>query len=461
MVLDSYPHQLPMRDHVFISYAVEQAPLAEWLARRLASLGYAVWMDRLKLLGGEPWPEDIQQAIRERTICMLALLSKASQAKRNPTGEWLVALAVGKQLSRPDFLIPLKVEEMDAAEITFAFQTINYIPFTNGWAAGLAAVVKKLESIDVPRSLDRGPELASIFYNVDDLVRQEPEVLRSNALLIKRVPAGLHRFDFISSLSNSMSRETSRVWPHYWVSTHRAYSFQHPPREIESRFHARHVGSASWRHVGERDVDGVQPRHMVAALIRRSIEGHLASKQMAWDDARRHWYFPSGLLEGDWLRFTHPDLTRGRLLAVGTVTLRSRGRPRPLRHHLSPSLDLLRDAHDPYLIVLRLRVHITESDGRAVDERSQRTARKKLCKRWWNYDWLSRVLGVCEFLSTSPGEISIGSLPEEAIVIDGVPLAFHSPLRLDETRADPIDPESIIERDDLDEDEDAEVEVGA
>ena len=41
------------RDHIFISYATEQSALCDWIARRLAACGYAVWCDRQKLLGGE------------------------------------------------------------------------------------------------------------------------------------------------------------------------------------------------------------------------------------------------------------------------------------------------------------------------------------------------------------------------------------------------------------------------
>ena len=39
------------RDHIFISYAWENVALAEWLARKLLAAGYAVWIDRFKLLG--------------------------------------------------------------------------------------------------------------------------------------------------------------------------------------------------------------------------------------------------------------------------------------------------------------------------------------------------------------------------------------------------------------------------
>ena len=86
------------RDHIFISYATEQSALCDWLARRLAAEGYAIWCDRQKLLGGENWPNDIDVAINERTFRMLALLSRASMNKPNPQGEWLKGIAIGKKL---------------------------------------------------------------------------------------------------------------------------------------------------------------------------------------------------------------------------------------------------------------------------------------------------------------------------------------------------------------------------
>src|SRR5258705_12055302 len=98
--------------HLFISYAIEDAALADWLARKLANQGYAVWLDRLKMLGGEPWPQDIDVAIKERTFRMLALLSTHSIKKPNPSKERTLALSISKTREIPDFLIPLKVDSV-------------------------------------------------------------------------------------------------------------------------------------------------------------------------------------------------------------------------------------------------------------------------------------------------------------------------------------------------------------
>src|SRR6266550_8359455 len=96
--------------HLFISYASEDVALAAWLSRKLAALGYAVWFDQIKMLGGEPWPQTIDDAIKTRTFRMLALISAASLRKPKPTGERVLAQKIADQRSIPDFLIPLKVD---------------------------------------------------------------------------------------------------------------------------------------------------------------------------------------------------------------------------------------------------------------------------------------------------------------------------------------------------------------
>jgi len=60
------------RDHLFISYAWEDANLAEWLSLKLISQGYKVWCDQIKLLGGESYPSDIDNAIKNNTFRVLA-----------------------------------------------------------------------------------------------------------------------------------------------------------------------------------------------------------------------------------------------------------------------------------------------------------------------------------------------------------------------------------------------------
>jgi hypothetical protein len=83
--------------------------LAEWLTLKLTAAGFRVWCDRFKMLGGERWPEDIDDAIKTQTLRMLHLLSKYSLHKENPSKERQLGLTLSKE-HKEDFLIPLNVD---------------------------------------------------------------------------------------------------------------------------------------------------------------------------------------------------------------------------------------------------------------------------------------------------------------------------------------------------------------
>src|SRR5688572_19909811 len=97
-----------VRDHLFVSYATEDGEFAEWLALRLTTEGYRVWCDRIRLLGGESYPRDIDSAIRDRTFRFLAVLSPYSLHKPNPLKERTLALNLGTQRGE-QFLLPLNL----------------------------------------------------------------------------------------------------------------------------------------------------------------------------------------------------------------------------------------------------------------------------------------------------------------------------------------------------------------
>jgi TIR domain-containing protein len=149
-----------MRDHLFVSYAWEDGALAEWLVRKLTALGYRVWCDRFKVLGGDRWPRDIDGAIKQRTFRMLALLSRHSLEKANPAKERMLGLALGRDRGE-SFLIPLNVDGLAPTDLGWELSDLNYIAFEN-WAAGLDALLTTLEKTDAPRPLIReGPAIAA------------------------------------------------------------------------------------------------------------------------------------------------------------------------------------------------------------------------------------------------------------------------------------------------------------
>jgi hypothetical protein len=258
------------RDHVFISYATEDALLADWLARKLGAMGYAVWYDRMKLLGGEPWPKDIDQAIKTRTFRMLGLLSRASIMKDNPSRERTTAQNVGRKLGIEDFLITLNVDGLAPTEIPWTLSEINYIPFSRSWAEGLAGVAKKLKSLNAPRVLPDGPALAIESYDSTRFIRREPERLCSNCLTIRQLPQVINRFTVASEFFNEETASLRGRWAYRRVSSDTLLAFHRPPEDIQKKFRIESAGGACWQCVPS--LDKIDSRDLVVSLIHASIE---------------------------------------------------------------------------------------------------------------------------------------------------------------------------------------------
>jgi len=73
------------RDTIFISHATpEDNEFTIWLASRLELLGYNVWIDKIKLIGGETFWKEIDQSIRNTTIKFLLVYSKNICYNQNP-----------------------------------------------------------------------------------------------------------------------------------------------------------------------------------------------------------------------------------------------------------------------------------------------------------------------------------------------------------------------------------------
>ena len=67
---------------VFVSHEnPEENEFARWLTLQLANEGYPVWCDVTKLLGGEKFWENIQDAIAKRTAKFVFALTYVSKKK--------------------------------------------------------------------------------------------------------------------------------------------------------------------------------------------------------------------------------------------------------------------------------------------------------------------------------------------------------------------------------------------
>lgn len=220
---ESYPGPEDRRDHLFISYASEDYELAEWLTLRLTAEGYKVWCDRIKLLGGESYPRDIDKAIKERTFRLLPLLSQHSIRKPNPLKERTLALNIGRERNI-DFLIPLNVDGLSPTQLDWMTSDLTFIPFHENWAGGFAQLLKKLESIEAARPRADGRGAVCQWFASNNGVLEKPERIWTNLVEIRELPRALLKFTGPSGRLDPWPD----AWPHYRQDSAVAWAFEPP-----------------------------------------------------------------------------------------------------------------------------------------------------------------------------------------------------------------------------------------
>jgi hypothetical protein len=103
---------------VFISYASQDAPVAQRVRDALDAAGIEVWLDRRKLAGGDDFDQQIKRNIR---ACSLFVPIISAQTQARPEGyfrlEW--SLAAERSLAIADtvpFILPVVIDPLDEAD---------------------------------------------------------------------------------------------------------------------------------------------------------------------------------------------------------------------------------------------------------------------------------------------------------------------------------------------------------
>ncbi len=429
--------------HLFISYAVEDATLARWLARKLAARGHPVWFDQMKLLGGEQWPQTIDDAIKHRTFRMLALISEHSLRKQKPTGERTLAQRIAEQRKIPDFLIPLRV---DGSELDWLTTTVSYISFTRGWADGWRALLKKLDSIATPRSLaNAAPLAASSFPRGEDLVNDTGEQLFTNIIRVKSFPNILRVFRVAGSVESEDWKKLESTWAFYEIAKDALVALIPPPPEFADRIKATPeqllwTECELFRNVRARDIAASL---IMKALARRLTKGGCLEHPNP--KLRETFFLPETFVESGKLSFTGFRGKKTWLLIRGRVTFRRAAGVREVNfHHFAFRLRLARGVGKAFHVQLTPTLVFFDEKGNPILDKSVGSRRRRMTKMWYNDKWLTRLMAAEQLLTGLP------PAGEDDLVLEPGLVSLASPRGLNEAILEPVEKkeESIEETQD-------------
>lgn len=405
------------KDHLFVSYAWEDGALAEWLTLKLTAAGYLVWCDRFKILGGDRWPEKIDEAIKTRTHRMIHLLSSHSLHKPNPSAERQLALNIGKAWGQP-FLIPLNVDGVPETEIPWQLTDIAYIDFSK-WGRGLLQLLETLErgKVPRPRQIDGKWVAAATCLPLNVTSEDLSDRLESNCLPFIHIPEVVKRFVLSRSLSKQEQGSLRRSFAFYPISDTELLSFHAPPAETLSVVGVRDAGGAMWRCVSS--INGIAPGDIISTLLLANLSVRCYAKGLCYDEDSKVFYFPRGLIEKDRIVYMGYRGRKTRIGYVGTRTLPNE----VLWHHLAFRFRIRRGILDDPVAQLCLRLHMYDANGVKVEGKQIGGKRKKVTKSWWNHEWLSRQMAIRAFLSDGTNEIMEGgTTPDTKVVLSSIPL---------------------------------------
>jgi hypothetical protein len=387
------------RTHLFISYASEDTALAQWLARKLAARGHPVWFDQMKLLGGEPWPQTIDDAIKRRTFRMLALISEHSLRKAKPTGERTLAQRIAEQENIPDFLIPLKV---DRSELDWLITPVSYIAFTHGWADGWRALLKKLDSLSAPRSLENAaPLAASSFPRGEDLINSMGERLLTNIVRVKSFPNILRVFRVARTIESEDWKKLETTWAFYEITKDALLALIPPPSEFADSIKPT-AEQLLWAECEL--FRNVRARDIAASLIMKALSRRLTKAgclQHPNPRLKETFFLPDAFIKGGKLSFNGFRGKKTWLLIRGRVTFRRAGGVREVNfHHFAFRLRLARGLDKAFYVQLTPTLVFFDEKGNAIVDKSVGSRRRRMTKMWYNDKWLNRVMAA-EYVLTS------------------------------------------------------------
>lgn len=443
------------REALFISHAnPEDNAFALWLGAKLAAMGYEVWADVMHLHGGVDWSRELEHALREKAIKMLAVCTPAAVDKDGVRNEIEIASQLARQLNDPEFIIPLRLRPYESP---FRIARAQYVDFSKSWAAGLAELVELLSTTyNIPKKPRRAlePWLAAQSHGATRLI-QRRERLTSNWLRLQSAPSAILYCEPPSGFPLTKFQErTLHRWPVVPFGAG-VLTFAEPeagllgpdmPAKAVADLPVREFLKNGWNRLG---IQGYEGRRLFADLGNQAFEAFLHHRGLTsfeGANGRCAWWgnirtAPLTQVQFNW------EHQKGRRQILGESEKRDvfwhyavvgNMRTAPIRH-----------------MRISARLIFSENGMDAIaDSRKMHKLRRSFAKGWRNARWRDMLLAFLWWLADGAAELALPVSGKQKLILTLPPLSFASAVTVVHAGEEPPDEDDPdIEIDDWDEEE--------
>ena len=430
------------RNLLFVSHAnPEDNHFAQWISLQLAKEGYRVWCDLTRLLGGEDFWFDIEEAIRSQAGKLIYVLSRSSNVKAGPLKELHLGQSVARTHDLRDFVIPLLVDDLPHSDINIRLAPINAINFGEGWAQGLRSLVQKLDRDCVPKDERFSPESVAVWWRTareaDHKVVRITEEYLSNWFAIRQLPQSIYFHTTTRTLDPSLTSSTSlypvRRHGRHLISFASADDLLGSIRIGAPIFDSQMVSTPQFLNGIRRPtmIGGRESHNIIVALLRQGWDQLIESRGMSKFYLGKRYivgFLKDGHINGN--RVSIPKEFGGSRNR-GIVGYRSRRDSEGVTWQRFWHFAIgCRPTVRPY-VGYKLIPHVLFSDdGEKIwaDSNRQHRARRSESRNWWNAEWRDRTLGMVHWLAEGNPYIKIPLGSEASVHVNARPLSFVSPV---------------------------------
>jgi hypothetical protein len=422
-----------MKTLLFISHAnPEDNDFTLWLGLQLAREGYQSWSDITKLIGGESFWGDIEEAIRNYTIKFLYVLSRVSNTKQGALDELYLAKTVAKTDKLRDFIIPLRVDDLPYSEINVALHRINTIDFNKGWANGLSQLLEKFDLDTVSKNPDQcNPSIVSSWWRAHKegagTIKNAPERCLSNWFPVLDAPETV----FIHSPRPGcppLPQTTKLPYPSYSIRQS-VISFAQAEELNLNNSESKTVPFEEFINPSKSSpsFDAMVRRNAIIYLFRVAWISFIKSKLPIYEMANEKYcaFFTADKFNSKFQIFDIPGWISGRRTLTGQVSGKT------WHFGISANIQL-----EPFLTYIIFPHVLFSDDGQNIWDSASRLhkARRSVCKNWWNDHWRDRIIASMYWLTkqqdTQDILIPISSIANIRVSIKSI--AFESPVSYDD-----------------------------
>ena len=427
------------RETIFISKATPgDDAFVLWLAPRLEAAGYKVFADVFDLDAGDEWRGKLTAALQTRAVKMLLCCSDETLARRGVKEEIAIAEDLTKQLGDANFIIPLRVRSFKKL---FGIGGLQYVDFEEGWAAGLASLLKSLSRQNVPKAGGGiiQPAWSAYLRRRAIAVQASPEVMTSNWQPVLSMPDRLSYLIPRMRASDDLMRRLAASYEYPMVEFGLGFLTFSNPLEMEEHF------------VPVGPFDRVEELDLASLLVSGSLEMAIGSRdatsmivnlmRQAWEKhCTRLGFLAHQFSSGLSFHVGEDKLGLGKRVAWGrqgqkrNSMLRNVSKKKVWEYGVSAIPSLFPYPH------LRLKGRVLFSDlGEAreaiiiPDKRVQFRLRRSVCSGWRNKAWHGRVMAFMELLAGESPYVDLAVGSGGSITLDAMPIQFTSPVTARQT----------------------------